>query len=81
MVNPIQNRQLNQTPDKPFKQRLPNRQPIVVVVIFLPTIRWKPQQTVAQKASGEFLIPRTQGVFDLDETVRPHTEHFQGLDE
>ena len=26
-------------------------------------------------------IPRTQGVFDLGEIVRPHIEQFQGLDQ
>ena len=72
MVNPIQHKQSNQTLDKPSKQRPLNRQPTVVVATFLSTIKWELQQTVAPKASGELQTPRTQGVFDLDETAHPH---------
>ena len=80
MVNPIQNRQSNQTLGKPSMQRLSNRQPIVVVT-FLSIIRWKLQQTAAPKVPGELLTLGAQGVFDPDEIVRPHTEQFHDLDQ
>ena len=49
--------------------------------MFLSTVRWKLQRTAAQKVLRELPAPRTQGVFDPDEIVRPRTEQFQGLDQ
>ena len=81
MVNPIQNRQSNQTLGKLSMQRLSNRQPIVVVIC-LSTIRRELQQTAAPKVSGELLTLEAQGVFDPPgEIVRPHTEQFHDLDQ
>ena len=54
----------------------------VVAVTFPSIIRWKLQQIVAPKVSGELLTLEAQGVFDPpDEIVRPHTEQFHDLDQ